>query len=348
MTAARLAEEIASTGLGTLTEPVHVPGVLVDDLVHILRDERILGVAVNSVVTDSAEATNTLFDAHDEVMTQSMRVEIMLIRVAQILDHEDIDYRLLKGSAIAHSFAREPSERSFRDVDLLVPGESMSSVVQLLVSEGATRLQPELRPGYDERFGKSVTMKLDGVEVDLHRLLCPGPFGVWMRPNELFLLQDELSIGGQSIRTLDATNHLIHACYHVALGQIEPVLANLRDIGLLATALDRIDLDRFDDTVRQWRGAAVIKRAVALVQKRLDVDLPDELVRYLHVPIDSAELTAVKPYLTNGDGGRFAALAPSTLRALPLGDRAAYALAVGLPAGSDPLDRARSILKRRK
>lgn len=361
MNAVRIAERIASLGLpGSSTEPIVVDAQVGAALLAELSKHRVLGLFVRGVEAGLIHADESVVaeavGAHDAVMSQTMRIEIAAIRTSVLLADAGIDHRLLKGAALAHTCATNPSDRSFRDVDVLVAARDISKAVQLLIGGGATRLQPELRLGYDQRFAKSVTMRLDDVEIDLHRTLCPGPFGVWMWPDDLFLLKQEISLGGVSIPSLDRTDHLVHACYHAALGQVDPVLSNLRDIALLASsAADspddtgaHYDAERFDGTVSRWKGRAVIRRAVGLVNNRLDVVMPESLGKYLHEPVDASELAAIDPYLTEDPKGRFAALAPSTLRALPLSDRAAYALAVGLPDGTRPRDRVSSLVKRRR
>ncbi len=354
MSTARIVERIASLGLpGASTEAIEIDQTEADALVAELVKHRVLGLFVSGYEDGKIAADDTTVDqviaAHDEVMSQTMRIEIMAIRTSLALADAGIEHRLLKGAALAHTIATRPSERSFRDVDVLVSGTDISKAVQVLIGAGATRLQPELRLGYDQRFAKSVTMRLDDVEIDLHRTLCPGPFGVWMWPGDLFLLKQHVPLGDVQIPTLDRTDHLVHACYHAALGQVDPVLANLRDIALLAgdEADAGYDVERFDGTVSRWKGRAVVRRAVGSVNGRLDVDLPESLGRYLHEPVDAGELAAIDPYLTDDPRGRFAALAPSTLRALPMADRAAYAMAVGLPDGTRPRDRVSSLIRRR-
>lgn len=349
-TARRLAADIASLDLaGTSVEsPIAVGEADARSLLTQLDTERVLGVAVRAVEAGHIEAdagfVHDLVERHDTVMAQTLRIELMAARVSSHFTSHGIRHRLLKGSAIAHSAARSPMERSFRDVDVLVPGADIDRAVELLTAEGATRNQPPLREGFDARFGKSVTLRLDDVEIDLHRVLAPGPFGVWMNPHDLFVLKDELLIAGRAIPTLDTTDHLVHACYHVALGQRDPVLANLRDVALLAEA--DIDAARFVETIEHWKGIAVVKRAIALVQSRLDVELPDVLLEVKQRKPDAAQTEAIEPYLTDDPRGRFAALAPHTLRALPAKDRPAFARAVGFPDGSDPVDRVRSLVKR--
>lgn len=350
---ARAGERIASIGLiGASTELIELDDVG-DDIVSTLANERVLGVAVRgidqgSVLGDDATLAN-IIDAHDAVMAQTMRIEIAAIEASRMLDDAGIDHRVLKGTALAHTAAVRPADRSFRDVDVLVDGSDVDAAVALFIRDGATRSTAELRPGYDARFGKSVTLRHNGIEIDLHRVLSPGPFGVWMKPKELFLLKRTVQVGGRGLPTLDPTDHLVHACYHVALGQVTPVLSNLRDIAMLASSpTDPPDAERFEETIARWRGGAVVKRAVRLAQARLDATLPQFLSDYAHRPVPAAELEMIAPYLDEDPRGRFAALAPSTLKALPLGDRASYALAVGLPEGSDPVGRVKDILRRRQ
>lgn len=339
---------IAAVGL-------HEPSAIViepadnDAVLGLLRSERIEGVAVSAVLDGTIDADSSfaaaLVQRHDDTMAQTLRVEIAAIRTSSVLSDNGVPHRVLKGTALAHSVARSAAERSFRDVDILVRSTLLDDVVRLLTREGASRLRPELRPGFDARFGKSVTMTLDGVEIDIHRLLCPGPFGVWMRPDDLFLLQSSIEVGGLALPTLDWTDHLVHACYHAALGSATPALVNLRDIALLASG--SWDEERFLQTIDRWRGLAVVQRAVRLVESELGVELPDALAGLRHRPVPAAERAMIEPYLTTDVGGRFADLAPATFRALPMGDRVAYARAVGLPDGVGVRDRLKSMLTRK-
>lgn len=347
----RIAERVASLAFSEPEAAVD----LGDDpsIVGVLRKERVLGLGVHAVesglATGTPEVLAELDRRHEEAMHQSMQIEVTAVRASRVLSEVGIDHRMLKGVALAHTLYSDPSLRSFRDVDILVPGAQIDRAVDELTKLGAMRPQPQLREGYDARFAKSVTLRLDTVEIDVHRLLAPGPFGVWSRPGELFLLRRHYDVAGETLATLDPTDHLVHACYHVALGQVTPALVNLLDVALLATSVDNpIDFERFLETVERWRGAAVIKRAVRLVYARVDVELPEELDAFRHQAVPRNELEMITPYLTDDPAGRFASLAPATLKALPMSDRAAYALAVGLPDGADPKARVRGLVKRAK
>src|SRR5437879_3101885 len=78
---------------------------------------------------------------------------------------------------------------------------------------GFTRPRPEPRPGFSERFGKAATHRgVDGLELDLHRTLVVGPFGLWLEPDELFEHAILFHLWGRELRRLDDTALVLHAC----------------------------------------------------------------------------------------------------------------------------------------
>ena len=349
-------EAIASHGLGPDADaaaPIMISDSEADLFIDALKEHRLAGAAVvcliDGGISASSEVANRIVSLHDDEMGRTMRSEIMALRVSGTLTDAGVEHRLLQGAALAHTVYSDPAARSFRIVDVLIPSRSMYRAVDLLVAEGATRAKPELRAGYDQRFADSVTLRLNGRQIALHRVFCPGPFGVWMKPNDLFVLRGVLDIANVDIPILDATDNLLHGCYYLALAQIEPALTNVRDVALLAGTTENLGFDagRFDQTVDRWRGRAVIRRAVRIVERRLGFALPSELSWYGKASVEKADLAAMEPYLVERERGRIDALAPATFRALSMSDRAAYALAVGLPDGTEPVSRIKEIFKRR-
>lgn len=342
-----MAQRIAGLGLGEQAA-ISIAAVDNDMVLHELRLERLEGLVVSGLGDGSVEADDEFSSAvvrrHDEMMAQNLTSEIASIRVSELLDAQGLRHRILKGPSIAHTVARNPSERPYQDVDVLVTSSHIDDAVGTLERAGANRLRPKLRHDFDSRFAKSVTMTLGGVELDVHRTLCPGPFGVWMFPEDLFLLGSSIDLGGHALPTLDSTDQLVHACYHAALGSHTPSLLNLRDIVLLAN--ERWDAERFSQTIDRWKGRPVIQRAVAHVRGNLGVDIPPELARFETIAVDPKQAAALEPYSTTDTRGRLAALAPATLRALPLRDRPAFARAVGLPDGVELAGRLRSLVDR--
>lgn len=349
-------EAIAAHGLGPHADaaaPIEITDSEADLVLEALKEHRLAGAAVVCLIDGGMAISNELASRivllHDDEMGRTLRTEIMSVRVSDLLTGAGIEHRLLDGAALAHSVYSDPAERSFRKVDVLVTPQNVDRTVQLLISNGAIRPVAELRPGFDQRFASSVNLNLDGREMDVHRVLCPGPFGVWMKPNDLFVLRDVLDIANVDIPTLDPTDNLLHACYLLALGRIEPLLTNVRDVALLAGTADHLGFDagRFDHTVERWRGRAVVRRAVRIVERRLGFALPGELSWYGKASVDADERAALEPYLTEQDEDRFDAMAPFTFRALPMSERPAFALAVGLPDGTEPVARFKELFTRR-
>ena len=107
--------------------------------------------------------------------------------MADRFDSEKLDFRVLKGSAVAHIDFPDPGLRSFGDVDMLVRAGDFGRAVGVLETMGGRRRVPELRPGFDRRFGKGAVIKLPSdLEIDLHRTFVAGALGMTIDLDSLF------------------------------------------------------------------------------------------------------------------------------------------------------------------
>lgn len=99
------------------------------------------------------------------------------------------------------------------------PACQFDLTVAALVDAGYRRERPQLRPGFDRRFAKNVTLTSPhGMPVDLHRTLAAGRFGVTLAVEELFDRSSPLRLGGETLSVLAARDRFLHACYHAVLG----------------------------------------------------------------------------------------------------------------------------------
>lgn len=278
-----LARSIAAVGLpgvdqadGRLEVPVdRWPGVL-DRLIH----QRLTGIAVSGVKAGQLELHEQgrleLFDAHRRAMVLVVGLERKLLEITGALEKEGVDALALKGAAFAHTFYPSPTWRTYGDVDVLVRTDDWRTACGVLSSLGFRRLVPEPRPGFDERFGKGATHEDgDGYQVDLHRTLALGPFGLWLEPDGLFAGTAELAIGGRTLRRLDDTLSLLHACMHASLGRKEPLLMPLRDV-LQITWSGRVDWAALEDHARRWRLSGPVSYALRTSSTTLHTRLPNE------------------------------------------------------------------------
>lgn len=195
------------------------------------------------------------------IATHVVTVERLLLEVVERFDRLGIEHLVLKGSAFAHTAYPLPEARPFADLDLLVPADQLDRAGEVLDAMGAPRRVPELRAGFDRRFGRTVTRATaDGYEVDVHRALAAGPFAFLVDPGVLFQRAAGFELAGREVRCLDPTLALLHSCIHLVLGG-RPRLLTVRDVAQHAD-LPGVDLDVLVDAAAAWRLTAVAARAI--------------------------------------------------------------------------------------
>lgn len=208
---------------------------------------------------------------------------------ARLLEGAGIEYRLLKGVVLANSLYPDPSMRVFADVDLVVRSADFTRAAGVLASGlDATRVLPELRPGFDDRFGREILLRCGPVEIDLHRTLVDGPFGARIDLRDLFERPRVITIGDQQLQTVSLSAQFVHACFSALLGEWPPRLMVLRDVLEHLGPVDRsttVDAAEVIALATRWGARAVvavaIRRAIEDLGVRPDHELPDhELVEW--------------------------------------------------------------------
>lgn len=198
----------------------------------------------------SVDHPDRVDEAHRDAMARCLLLEDRLLDAVEVLDAAGIEFRVLKGAALAHRTGR-PEQREFGDNDLLVRPDRLTDAAAALERAGATRAQAAVSPLWERRFAKSITVSWQGTELDLHRTLAPGPYGLTIDGDALFSRAEVLELAGSSLPTLSPEHHLLHAAVHVALGDVTPRLGNVRDTALLL-ATPGLDADRVIRDVVAW------------------------------------------------------------------------------------------------
>jgi len=213
--------------------------------------------AVTDEQREQLEAMLVSWSAH------GLRVERALLRAADALSTAGVPVRVIKGPALSRTVYPEPEQRVFGDVDLLVPSGRVHDAVRTLGDAlGAERVQPELRPGFDERFGKEVLLRYgEDLELDLHRVFVDGAFGLTVVTDDLFAPPYRFPLAGYELATLPMPQRLLASCYHAALGDWPPRLVALRDVVQLVLREQPNLLDVLM-MARAWRCEIVVARAV--------------------------------------------------------------------------------------
>jgi Uncharacterised nucleotidyltransferase len=272
---------IAARSLGSASPGAIDAGAETALLLHEISHQRLTGLAVAAAECGDLhlgpDDLDELFDRHEEQMALDLRLEHLLCEVVAVLDNASIEYRALKGPVLAHTVYRDPAFRSFGDVDVLVRDTEFDAAIDALRALGFRRRFVEPRPGFDARFSKGACLeRADGLELDLHRTLAPGAFGLRLARTDLLGPAPRLfTLGNTKVAGLDAELAFVHACFHAALGDDPPRLVPLRDVAELVRA--GVDVG---DAIERTAGvgcAAVLQRALNLVDQVLQIDLTDSM-----------------------------------------------------------------------
>jgi hypothetical protein len=216
-------------------------------------------------------------------LTHDVRLEQMLLRSLAALADASIRSRVFKGVALAHTVYDDPALRVFADVDLLVPSADFGRAVEVIgAALGAHREQPELRPGFDERFGKEAMVRMpSGLELDLHRTFVDGAYGLTVAVDQLFGPPYRFALGRYELETLPMPARFLQTCYSAALGDWPPRLISLRDVAQLVLR-ERPHLVDVLMMAREWQCEVVVARAVTTAWSELGLTERPAIVEWAY------------------------------------------------------------------
>lgn len=347
-----LVRAVAGWGLPTERECPRSP--LDEQLWHALlaaaTRERVVGLLAGAVASNDWPATDDqrddVFRRHREWMGAALRIERRLVLVAEALDGVAVPFIVLKGTAAAHLDYHDPEHRCFGDADILVPGAHIDEARRQIEGMGGTRRYPEPRPGFDRRFSKGLSLTLPGrIEIDVHRTLASGPFGLAIDTNELAQNPDLFALGGRDLPALRQPHRFLHACYHSALGSATARLVPLRDLAQTAPVTNAA-LDDVLRVAQHWRSEAPVALAVVTAMNELGWRAPTPLAAWAASRVASR---VDNRWLAGYVGTRraYGSQAITAIEAIP-GTRArtAYLYAVLFPADASAGDARRERWKR--
>lgn len=343
--ASLLARRVAAYGLGD--EESEEPGASFprrplggeqwSDLLAEAKSQRILGLLWSAVadgaLAATAEQAAQLNEVHVDALCGELLRERVLLSTARLLSGSGLDHRVLKGPAVAHLDYPDPALRSFADIDLLVRSDQWDDAVGLLRTARWEREFPEPRPGFDRRFSKGVAFRHPQLpaELDLHRTLAFGPFGLSVRLEDLWDNSQPLTLGEETLQALDAVGRFLQSCFTAVLFFDDPPrLVPQRDIAQMLLS-GRVDLDRAIRVARSWEAEAVLRRGIEVAWEALGLDPSDEAVqriRSLRVP--PRQLKALDVYLLPGRS--YVGLCVAATRAISRpSDKVRYLSALAFP-----------------
>ena len=335
-TAEDVLRAVAAWGLPTtLTLPAEpLDDATFSEVLAGAEGHRVLGLLGGSIRAGDFAVTDDQWrgveDRWSSWLAHDLRIERLLLQVGGVLDAAGIDFRVLKGVALAHLAYADPGLRVFGDVDVLV-GSAHFTRAATVIAEAldATRALPELRPGFDDRFGKEILIRVGAFEVDIHRTFVDGAYGLLVHLPDLFAGPRPFPIGDRSLLALGPEAAFLHACFAAVLGDWPPRLVPQRD--LLQIMLGSLDVATTLEMARRWRAEAVVAEAVRTSWAALGVSESHPLAPwaagYKTTRRDRLLLRAYR-----GSGRGYSSQLASLLVVGGVQDRFAYARAVGSPS----------------
>ena len=251
------------------------------------EDQRVLGLLAAAVAEGALEPDPDsrwdLGQLHEAWCAHDLRLERALELAASALDQTGIPFLVTKGPALAHRAYPDPAQRLFADLDLIVPSGRVHAAADLLVAAlGASVVQQEVRPGFDERFGKETLLRTPatagaprGLEIDLHRTPVAGALGLAIDLDDLFDQTDGFALGGRRLATPGPAASVLLAAYQASVADIPPRLGARRDLAQLLAA-GGIDPTTVIDLAGGWRAEAMLAAAVNETWAALGLAPPDD------------------------------------------------------------------------
>jgi len=303
-----------------------------DQLLGACEHHRIIGF-LGAAVRDGAFAvTGHQRDRIDSTwqgwLSHAVRVERLLLDATTTLERHGIRSIVLKGVALAHTEYPETSTRVFGDVDLLVEPHHFTRAAEVLETGiGAERSLPELRRGFDNRFGKEILLRARDLEFDLHRMFVEGPYGVAIELSDLWQSPDVFELGGREVLALAPPARVLHAAYAAALGDWPPRLNALRDFAQ-AVLGDPTRLAAALALARRWHCDAVVRVACERARETFSIDLAPDHTELLG-PLSRRDRVFLASYRGGGRGYLRNLAAPIAIRGL--GNKVRYVRSVAFP-----------------
>jgi hypothetical protein len=310
------------------------------------RFDRTIGFLASALIDGTLEASDDTVqtaasDWHRSLLGVVL-VEAFAVRTAAALDDAGVRWRLTKGAALAHLDYREQlAERTFGDVDLMIHPDDWAAALDALYGAGLRRHAPELRPGYDRRFGKGATLIDERAwEIDLHLRFAIGRFGLRARMEELFERGDEIELAGRVIPVLAGPDRLLHACHHLVLGGFS-ALRVARDVAQLVL-VSEVDWEASVTTAERWRVDAVVASGIVQAWERLELEIDHPAHRWaVGHPITGGDARAIAIFTAERS---FRSQALTAVPALAWHRVPGYLWALGVPSRTSRRERGRTLV----
>ena len=224
------------------------------------------------------------------------------------LDGAGVPTLVLKGAAVASLHYRDLGVRPMDDLDVMVPRERASEVMDLLEGIGFVPQVQHARGAIGIRHAEELEDR-QGRIVDLHWSL------LWGRQTpaaeDVADASVPVTIGGARARALGAADQLLHVCLHgVSWNFIAPVRWMADAVIIVRSAGSQLDWERLVAMAIASSRTVPLHAALALLRDRLEAPIPDDVLAELaRARVSVAERYAHRAIARPPSASRYAGIA---------------------------------------
>lgn len=326
-----------------------VPATLADEetpevlaYAHADRIDGLLSRAIeDGVVVASDEARAAVRASVRRSLVWAMAHEAVAAQLTPRFADAGVRWAVTKGPALAQLDYADSLLRPFVDLDVVIASGSWATAISVLAELEFRRVVPELRSGWDDRYGKGATfVGPERLHVDMHRRLAIGRFSV--RSDATVLLDDleEVQLGGVAVPALNRSNRFVHACFHACLGGHRRLRA-FRDVAQLLLVNDA-DWRAARAVAQGWDAEVVIAAAIRETWQQLALDVVHPAHQWAELyPITKPEQSAIDTFRQERP---FREQALTAVSVLPLVSVPRYLFPLALPGAESRAARGESLL----
>ncbi len=199
-----------------------------------------------------------------------------LSSLLKMLDQNNIEVMLLKGSALINQYYESPALRPMSDIDIMVRPKKLNETIAILKNSGwVPTMDFDFTDIRSQRARHSQEYRDEsGSECDLH--WTPISSGTWEGAELRFWeTSQEIILNGISARTLGPTEQLFHILIHGGHYNIFPAIRWVADsVYILNKDKDRIDWNLLINMADQYLSAAMIVHSLKYLHDDFNVDIP--------------------------------------------------------------------------
>ena len=181
----------------------------------------------------------TLSAAYEEVALPALAIEATALEVHRLLGQAGIEWRALKGFATSRLLYDDASQRSSRDIDILVNPDDLQRALDALEPITAAPAEVQAGPVRSEMLKERQITDSRGVAIDVHQAIegCLVTSRLPVAP--LFADPQTVTVRDAELQACSAAAMFVHSVLHSTSGGAQ--LSTLPDVGRLARVVDPDD-----------------------------------------------------------------------------------------------------------